>query len=185
MSRVVSLLISLLMVAAATLLVNVLLYLPQEAWYRYRKSAVEDFERHMKVRWASFLATKATIDRLETQLRAALSRIRELRAKIEAIEAQYRETGAPSDVYRYYSNLVAEHNRLVARVRPLVAEYNALVKEYNSQVDAYNEDVRQLNALIARVPTSRWYLIPLPGRGSSKIPARSPARTLRPVSAAP
>lgn len=185
MDRVVSLVTSLVLVAVAAALLNGVLYLVQESWYRYTKSAVEDFERRMNVRWAGFLATKATVEELEEQVSPAVSRIRELRTQIDAIEAKYRETGAPADVHRHYKGLLAEHNRLVSRVRPLAAKYNALVREYNSNVEAYNSDVRRLNALIARVPTSQWYVILLPGRGSSKMSPRSPARTLEMAPARP
>jgi hypothetical protein len=174
-------LIALLVVLVAFAMVNAVLFLTQEAWFRFHQAKVDAFDREMSARWGNFRATKASLDEIESRSNPMVLRIEQLRTELSAIADRYRTTGAPPEVYARYQLLRAEHNRLVSQIRPVAARRRALVAEFNAQVDAYNKDVEQLNALIKRVPTSRWYLVPLPGLGGSRASVKSPLRTLRPA----
>jgi hypothetical protein len=58
-NRVVSYVAGFIILAIAAALLNGVLYVGQEAWYRHTNSAVDNFEREMNARWAGFKVTKA------------------------------------------------------------------------------------------------------------------------------
>lgn len=161
--------------------VNGILYAGQEVWRAGDKRAFEALKREMDGREHELQIMKVEIGSLRDRIEMAKSRITELQAEARQTEARYAQSGAPSDAYRRYKAVIAEHNRLANEVNPLAKRYNALIDTHNSKVDAYNRDVPRFNELADRA-FSRWYIIPIPGR-SSKAPGRVPARTLVPAPA--
>ena len=93
-------------------------------------------------------AVETELDSTDRSIDDAESRVRELDARITAIEHEH-PGGIPDSIRPEYVRLVAEHNDAVALHNDLVARQRRLKDDYKAQVDRHNARVGEANAYAA------------------------------------
>jgi hypothetical protein len=93
-------------------------------------------------------AAEAELDATDRSIDDAESRVRELDARITAIEHEH-PGGIPADVHPEYTRLIQEHNDAVALHNDLVARQRRVNDDYKAQVDRHNARVADANAYAA------------------------------------
>jgi len=93
-------------------------------------------------------AAETELDATDRSIDDAASRVRELDARITAIEHEH-PGGIPDSIRPEYARLLAEHNDAVALHNDLVARQRRLNDDYKAQVDRHNARVGEANAYAA------------------------------------
>jgi septal ring factor EnvC (AmiA/AmiB activator) len=93
-------------------------------------------------------AAESELDATDRSIDDAESRVRELEARITAIEHEH-PGGIPAGIYPEYARLIEEHNDAVALHNDLIARQRRLNDDYKAQVDRHNARVAEANAYAA------------------------------------
>lgn len=173
LSRLLQWTIGLILVGLFCVAANLFVLGPAQDWWhradRQRLEALKDeLDAERQVLDAEHAALEALADRIDRE-NAGLTSMQEEFRRIEVSNPR----GIPPKAYRIYSRLVDDYN---SRLRP----YNEQVGDLRRRAAAYDEAVVRFNVRVeeanrlAKVVGTKWYLIPVPGRGRQSSAARSP-----------
>ena len=115
---------------------------------RHRQQKVVAIGEDLNDQRQGIEAAESELDATDRSIDDAGSRVRELDARITAIEHEH-PGGIPDSIRPEYARLVAEHNDAVALHNDLVARQRRLHDDYKAQVDRHNARVGEANAYAA------------------------------------
>ena len=115
---------------------------------RYRQQKVVAIGEYLNDQRRGIAGAETELDATDRSIDDAASRVRELDARITAIEHEHAG-GIPDSIHPEYARLVAEHNDAVALHNDLVARQRRLNDDYKAQVDRHNARVAEANAYAA------------------------------------
>src|SRR6266403_601509 len=100
---------------------------------RHRQQKVVAIGEDLNDQRRGIAAAETELDATDRTIDDAESRVRELDARITAIEHEH-PGGIPDSIRPEYARLIAEHNDAVARQRRLNDDYKAQVDRHNARV---------------------------------------------------
>src|SRR5436190_1916420 len=109
---------------------------------RHRQQKVVAIGEDLNDQRRGIAAAETELDATDRTIDDAESRVRELDARITAIEHEH-PGGIPDSIRPEYARLVAEHNDAVALYNDLVARQRRLNDDYKAQVDRHNARVAE------------------------------------------
>src|SRR2546430_8206889 len=112
---------------------------------RHRQQKVVAIGEDLNDQRQGIEAAESELDATDRSIDDAGSRVRELDARITAIEHEH-PGGIPDSIRPEYARLVAEHNDAVALHNDLVARQRRLHDDYKAQVDRHNPRPGEANA---------------------------------------
>jgi len=115
---------------------------------RHRQQQVVAIGEDLNDKRRGIEAAETELDATDRSIDDAASRVRELDARITAIEHEH-PGGIPDSIRPEYARLLAEHNDAVALHNDLVARQRRLNDDYKAQVDRHNARVGEANAYAA------------------------------------
>jgi len=115
---------------------------------RYRQQKVVAIGEYLNDQRRGIAGAETELDATDRSIDDAASRVRELDARITAIEHEHAG-GIPDSIHPEYARLVAEHNDAVALHNDRVARQRRLNDDYKAQVDRHNARVAEANAYAA------------------------------------
>ena len=115
---------------------------------RHRQQKVVAIGEDLNDQRRGIEAAETELDATDRWIDNAGSRVRELDARITAIEHEH-PGGIPDSIRPEYARLVAEHNDAVMLHNDLVARQRRLNDGYKAQVDRHNARVAEANAYAA------------------------------------
>ena len=115
---------------------------------RHRQQKVVAIGEDLNDQRRGIEAAETELDASDRSIDNTESRVRELDARITAIEHEH-PGGIPDSMHPEYARLVAEHNDAVALHNDLVARQRRLNDDYKAQVDHHNARVGEANAYAA------------------------------------
>ena len=115
---------------------------------RHRQQKVVAIGEDLNDQRRGIKAAETELDATGRSIDDAESRVRELDARITAIEHEH-PGGIPDSIRSDYARLVAEHNDAVAVHNDLDARQRRLNDDYKGQVDRHNARVTEANAYAA------------------------------------
>ena len=115
---------------------------------RHRQQKVVAIGEDLNDQRRGIEAAETELDATDGRIDNAESRVRELDARITAIEHEH-PGGIPDSIRPEYARLLAEHNDAVAFHNDLVARQRRLNDGYKAQVDRHNARVAEANAYAA------------------------------------
>lgn len=115
---------------------------------RHRQQKVVAIGEDLNDKRRGIEAAETELDATDRTIDDAESRVRELDARITAIEHEH-PGGIPDSIRPEYARLLAEHNDAVALHNDLIARQRRLNDDYKAQVDHHNARVGEANAYAA------------------------------------
>lgn len=166
MSKIISFIISIIVIILLYVLVNFLLVGGQNL---YKKDDVNKFETLKKEIKSEEIALKIKENELETmQVRINILKdsMNQIKTEVNVIESKY-PSGVPSEIYSHYKYQVNNYNNKAREFNDILEKFNPIYEEYLDDLESTNSKINEANILSKEIGGT-WYVIPIPGRVKSK-----------------
>lgn len=165
-------LLGLLLVIAAFVVVNVVLWYGQDLVHSSEKKELDQLQGKLSSLRSAADALEAELDKDSALIDGLRQSLDNCEARVASIESIAVGGTLPARAYDEYQHTLSTCNENVEALNARVDSYNSVLASYEQSVDSYNELVPRVNTL-AKVVGTKYLVVPVSvGRGRHSVADR-------------